>query len=121
MKRVILLLLVAAAWSSVAVAATKEDARVAIAQAQAAVQAAESADAATAANSDLRAAKDNLAVALGAQDRHKWDASVLSAQKASADAHLASARARQVRATSATREIEASIATLRDQLGQSGN
>lgn len=120
MKRLSLLLFMAAVWSTAACAANKDDARVAIAQAQAAVQAAESADATTAANTQMRAAKDNLTAALGAQERRKWDASVLNAQKASADANLASARARQKRATSATSEIEASMETLRQQATQPG-
>lgn len=121
MKRLSLLLFLAAVWSTAACATNKEDARVAIAQAQAAVHAADNADATTAANTQMRAAKDNLTGALGAQDRRKWDASVLSAQKAVADANLASARARQQRATSATKEIEASIETLRQQATQSGS
>lgn len=123
MKRLSLLLFLAVVWSSAACAANadKDDARVAIAQAQAAVQAAQSADATTAANTQMRAARDNLTAALGAQERRKWDASVLSAQKAVADANLASARARQQRATSATKEIEASIETLRHQATQTGS
>lgn len=121
MKRLSVLMLLAAVWSTAALAANKDDARVAIAQAQAAVQAAENADAATAASTEMRAARDNLTAARGASDRRKWDDSVLSAQKAVADANLASARAREQRATSATKEIEASLESLRQQATQAGS
>lgn len=122
MKRLTVVMLLAALWSTAAFAASKEqDARVAIAQAQAAVQAAENADAATAANVELRAAQDNLTAARGASERRKWDDSVLNAQKAVADAGLASARARQTRATASTKEIEASLETLRQQITQPGS
>lgn len=117
-----MLVLLAAAWSTVAFAATKEqEARVAIAQAETAVEAAENADASTSANVELRAARDNLTAARGASERRKWGDSVLNAQKAAADAGLASARSRQARATAATSEIEASLETLRQQLTQPGN
>lgn len=122
MKKVTVLVLLAVVWSTAAFAASKEqDARVAIAQAQAAVQAAENADAGTAANVELRAARDNLTAAQGASERRKWEDSVLNAEKAAADASLASARARQIRATGATREIEASLETLRQQITQPGS
>lgn len=121
MKRITVVLLLAAVWSTAAMAADKDDARVAMAQAQAAVQAAENADAGTAASTEMRAARDNLTAAQGASERRNWDAAVLSAQKAAADANLASARARQKRATSATNEIEASLDSLRQQLGQQGS
>ncbi len=121
MKRLTVLLLLAAVWSTAACAANKDDARVAIAQAQAAVQAADNADASTAAATEMRAARDNLAAAQGASERRKWDDSILSAQKAAVDANLASARARQKRATSATNEIEASIESLRQQAIQAGS
>lgn len=122
MNKLTVLVLLAAVWSTAAFAASKEqDARVAIAQAQAAVQAAENADAATAANVELRAARDNLTAANGASERRKWDDSMLNAQKAEADAGLASARARQSRATAATTEIETSLETLRQQITQPGN
>lgn len=121
MNKVIILMLLAAAWSTTAAAASKEqDARVAIAQARAAVQAAETADAGTAANVEMRAARDNLTAAVGASERRKWEDSTLNAQKAEADASLASARARQTRATAATKEIEASLETLRQQIAQPG-
>lgn len=121
MNRIIALALLAVIWSGAAFATDKDDARVAIAQAQAAVQAAENADAARAASTEMRAAKDNLTAAQGARERRKWDDSVLNAQKAAADANLASARARQQRATSATQEIEASIESLRQQAMQTGS
>ncbi len=121
MIRITLLVLLAVLWSTTAIAANQEDARVAIAGAEAAVQSAESADAATVATTEMRAAKDNLTAAVGAMDRRSWDASVLNAQKAVADANLATARARQHRATSATREIEASLQTLRQETAQPRN
>ncbi|MGA7297771.1 MAG: DUF4398 domain-containing protein [Rhodanobacteraceae bacterium] len=121
MIRIFALALLAVVWTSAACAADKDDARVAIAQAQAAVQAAENADAATAASTEMRAAKDNLTAAHGASDRRQWDDSILNAQKATADANLASARARQQRATSATKEIEASLESLRQQATPTGS
>ncbi len=121
MKRLSVVLLLATVWSTAALAADKDDARVAIAQAQAAVQAAENADATTAANTEMRAAQDNLTAARGASDRRNWDAAVLNAQKAVADANLASARARQQRATQATSEIEASIESMRQQITPAGS
>ncbi len=121
MTKISLLVLLAAIWSTAAFAANKNDAQTAIGQAQAAVQSAESADAITAATNEMRAAQDNLAAALGASERRNWDASVLNAQKAVADANLATARARQQRATSATNEIEASLETLRRETAQPGN
>ena len=121
MKKLSVLLLLAAVWSTAALAANKDDARVALAQAQSAVQAAESADAGTAANIEMRAARENLAAAQGANERRQWNDSVLNAQKAIADANLASARSRQQRATSATNEIEASTETLRQQITQPGS
>lgn len=116
------LVLLAAVWSTAAFAASKEqEARVAIAQAETAIDAAENADASTYANLELRAARDNLTAARGASERRNWTDSALSAQKAAADAGLASARARQARATAATNEIEASLETLRQQLMQPGS
>ncbi len=118
MTRILALALLAMVWSTAACAADKDDARVAIAQAQAAVEAAQNADAATMANAEMRAARDNLTAARGASERRQWDAATLNAQKAAADANLAGARAREARATRATREIEASIESLRREIGQ---
>lgn len=121
MIRISLLVFLAAIWSTTAIAANQEDARVALARAEAAVDSAASADAATAAATEMRAAQENLTSARGAMERRSWDASVLNAEKAVADANLAAARARQRRATRATGEIESSLQTLRQAISQPRN
>lgn len=116
-----LLFISAALWSCAALASDQDDARVAVAQAQTAVQSASSADAARYASSTMQSANQNLAAAQGAMDRRNWKTSIMSAEDAQADANLASARARQTRATQATKEIEASLQTLRQQVAQPGS
>ena len=115
------LLLLPLLWGGVALASDHDDADIAFAQAQTAVQAAEAADAAADAAGDMNAAESNLAAARGALDRRDWDASVMNSEKARADANLAVARARQQRATAATAEIEASVETLRRELNRPGS
>ena len=117
----LILLLLATLWSGIAWASGHDDAELALVQAQTAVQGAEAADAASAAPTDWNAAQANLAAARGALDRHEWDSSVMSSEKAKADADLAAARAREKRATEATAEIEASVETLRRELNRPGS
>ncbi len=114
------LLLSAALWCGSAFAADRQEAEIALAQAETAVQAAVSADAATAAPIDLRSAEDNLVAARGAIERRNWTDSAMNAEKAKADADLAAARSREKRASAATAEIQASVDTLRRELGQGG-
>lgn len=114
------LLLLATLWCGVAFATDRKDAEIALAQAETAVQSAESADAATAAASEMRLAQNNLVAARGALERRNWTDSAMNAEKAKADADLAAARSREKRATAATAEIEASLQTLRREVGRSG-
>ena len=121
MTRYLTLVLLTASWCSVALASDHDDADVALGKAQTAVKAAESADAATAAAPELEMARNNLAAANGASERHQWKESMMSSEKAQADAELAAARAREKRATAATAEIEASVETLRREIEQPGS
>lgn len=121
MARYLALLLLAASWCSIALASDHDDADIALGRAQTAVKAAESADAASAAPAELELARSNLAAANGAAERHQWKESMMSSEKAQADAELAAARAREKRATAATAEIEASVDTLRRQIEQPGS
>ena len=114
------LLLLAALLCGSAFAADRQEAEIALAQAETAVQSAVSADAASAAPINMRAAEDNLASARGAMERRNWTDSAMSSEKAKADADLAAARSREQRATAATAEIEASVTTLRRELGRGG-
>jgi hypothetical protein len=111
-------LILMAAMAFPALAADRGEAEVALAQAETAVQSAVAADASRDAPSEMRAAEDNLVAARGGFERRKWTDSAMSAEKAKADADLAAARSREKRAVAATREIEASVATLRRELGR---
>ncbi|HET9034078.1 MAG TPA: DUF4398 domain-containing protein [Dokdonella sp.] len=115
------LLLLATFWCGIAFASDRDNANILYAKAQAAVQGAEAADAATYAPVEMNAAKGNLASASGALERRQWKQSAMSAEKAEVDANLASARAREKRATAATAEIEASIETLRREINRPGS
>ena len=108
------------ALPGVALAVNRDDAELSLATATTAIQAAENADAARYATDDLRTAQDGLALARGNYDRRDWEDVILAAEKARADADLAAARSRQHRAEEATAEIDATIATLRTQLGVTG-
>lgn len=111
-------LILMAALAIPAFAANRGEAEVALAQAETAVQSAAAADAARDAATEMHSAEDNLVAARGAFERRKWTDSAMSAEKAKADADLAAARSREKRATAATAEIEASVATLRRELGR---
>ena len=105
---------------TVANAADRKDAELALTEAGTSVEAAERADAAQFATTDLNAAHDRLGNAQVAYDHHKWLDSVFSSGDAKADANLAAARARQHRAEAATAEIDATVRSLREQLGITG-
>lgn len=111
-------LILMAALALPAYAADRGEAEVALAQAETAVQSAAAADASRDAPAEMRAAEDNLVAARGGFERRKWTDSAMSAEKAKADADLAAARSREKRAVAATGEIEASVATLRRELGR---
>lgn len=114
------LLLLAVMWSGMAFATDRKGAEIALAQAETSVQSAERGDAATAAPTELRSALDNLVAARGAFERRNWTDSAMNSERAQADADLAVARSRQFRAESATAQIEASVQTLRRELGRPG-
>jgi hypothetical protein len=95
-------------------------AEVELAQAFSSVQAAERDDAAHYAAADLDEAHTMLDEARRAQDARAWTDVGIYAERAKVSGDLASARARQHRAESATAEIERSVETLRNQLRVSG-
>lgn len=105
------------AFASGASAAERDDAELALAQAAAAVQAAERADAAVHAASELRIAQDNLRIAEDGFARRDWLDSTQSAEKAKLDADLATALAREQRATAARIDVEDGVRDLRLRLG----
>ena len=98
-------------------ASDRKDAELAMTQASTAVESAERADAAQFAGADLGTAHDMLASAQGAYDHHDWTIAIMDAENAKADADLAAARSRQIRAEEATAEVERSVRSLREQLG----
>lgn len=120
MRTRLVLLLLATLWCGSAFASDRDKTNIVFAQAQTAVQAAETADAATYAAVEMHSAQTNLAAASGSMERRQWKASIMSSEKAQADANLAAARAREKRATAATAEIEASVEMLRRELNRPG-
>jgi hypothetical protein len=101
----------------VADAATHDQAELALARAHTAVDTTQTADAARDAQSAYNDARNHLIAADGACERRNWSDCWYSADKAAADANLAGARSRQMRAEAATAEIEASLEVVRAQLG----
>ena len=95
----------------------RNDAELALVQATTALQGAEHADADIHAPSEMQAARAMFAAAQGAFDRRAWLDSTMNAEKAKLDGDLATARARQQRASEATAQIEASVRDQRAQLG----
>lgn len=106
------------ALASTATAAERDDAELALAQAAAAVQAAERADANVHAASESRMARDNLRMAEDAFARRAWLESTQAAEKARLDADLATALTREQRAAAARIEVEDGVRDLRLRLGQ---
>ena len=101
----------------VSFATDRRDAELAMTEANAAVESAEHADAAQFASADIGTAHDMLASAQNAYDHRDWTISIFDAENAKADADLAAARSRQLRAEEATAEVDRSVRTLREQLG----
>lgn len=95
----------------------RKDADLALAQAATAVEGAERDDASRYAAADLASAHDMLNAAQAGYDSRHWADSVFHAENAKADADLAAARSRQMRAEQATAQVERSVESLRDQLG----
>jgi hypothetical protein len=103
-----------------AFAGERQDAEVALEHARTSVQAAEHADAGQTVPTEFHIAQDSLAAAEGAYDRHHWVETIYASERASADADLATARARQQRMEAATAELETTVETLRREVGQGG-
>jgi non-homologous end joining protein Ku len=93
--------------------AGRQDAELELTQARSAVEAAERADAAEYAPTELNVARDMLARAEGSYDDRDFDDSGNEAELAAVDARLAEARARQQKAEIAATEVEAAIDSLR--------
>lgn len=120
MKTPALILAAALALPGLASAASRHDAELAMTAAAAALQAAERAGAAELAMSDLSNARNGMAQAEGLATSRDWTESMLAAEKTRADANLAEARSRQVRAEAATQEIENALRALRVEVGSEG-
>jgi hypothetical protein len=100
-----------------AFASDHQDADLAMTQAGTAIEGAERADAAQYASADLGNAHSMLASAQADYDHRHWTDAIIGAENAKADADLAAARSRELRAEQATAEVERSVRSLRDQLG----
>jgi len=103
----------------VSFAADRKDAELAMTEANTAIESAERADAAQFASADIGTAHDMIANAQNAYDHRDWTISIIDAENAKADADLAAARSRQLRAEEATAEVDRSVRSLREQLGVS--
>jgi hypothetical protein len=99
-------------------ATDRKDAELAMTEASSAVDAAERADAAKYATTDLNTAHDMMANAQAAYDHRAWLDSVFNSGDAKADANLAAARSRQHRAEATTAELETTVRSLREELGE---
>ena len=98
----------------------RKDAELALAEAGSSVEAAERADAAQYAGTELNTAHDMIVNAQAAFDHRAWTDSYLDSDSAKADANLAAARSRQHRAEATTAELETTVRSLREQLGVAG-
>jgi len=120
MSRFRFLLVAALALSGPAFAVDDDTARLELAQAVNAVQAAERDDAARYAPTDFDEAHVMLDSAQRAADHREWTGVAIYAERAKVAGDLASARSRQHRAEAATAEIERSVDTLRQQVANGG-
>ena len=98
----------------------RKDAELALAEAGASIEAAEHADAAQYAPTELNTAHDMYAGAQAAFDHRNWTESAFAADNSKADANLAAARSREHRAEATTNELETTVRSLREQVGMSG-
>jgi hypothetical protein len=98
--------------------AGRQDAEIALTQARSAVAAAERAGALEAAASEFAVANDALTRATYFYDEREWDESMLASDQARADARVAEARSRQVKAEAALAEVETAIDTLRAEIAR---
>jgi hypothetical protein len=101
-------------------AADRKDAEIALAEAGSSVEAAQRADAAQYAGTELNTAQDMIMNAHAAFDHRAYTDSYLDSDSAKADANLAAARSRQHRAETTTAELETTVRSLREQLGVAG-
>jgi hypothetical protein len=120
MHRNIVMIAVGLLASSAALAIDRDAAQIELSQAITSVQTADRDDALRYAPSDLDEAHAMLEAARSAGDRRAWEETAVYAERAKVAGDLASARARQRRAESATAEIERSVDALRAQLSTSG-
>jgi hypothetical protein len=120
MKRKLLAAAMVLALPFAAYGMDRKDADLAMAEAGASIQAAESADAAQYAPTELNTAHDMFAGAQAAYDHRDWTESAFAADNSKADANLAAARSREHRAEATTNELETTVRTLREQMGVSG-
>jgi hypothetical protein len=95
-----------------------KDAELALTQARSAVAAADRAGAPATVPRDFHTARDSLAQAEGSFEDREWDDAELESHRARADARVAEARSRQVKAETATAEIQAAIDTLRAEIAR---
>ena len=116
-KRNGFLFFAALAVSGTALAVDHDTATIELTQAVTAVQAAERDDAARYAPADLDQAHALLDSAQSASDGRDWTGVAIYSERAKVVGDLASSRARQHRAETATAEIQRSVDTLRQQLG----
>ncbi len=103
-----------------AAVAGKKEAELALTSARANVAAADRADAARYATTELKAARDMLARAEGSFEDRDWDDAEREAARAKADARVAEARSRQFTAEQQLVELEKTIQSLRDEIARSG-
>ncbi len=101
--------------------AGRSEARTALTRASSGVAAAERAGAPEQASVELGLARDQLMLAARACERRDWNVCERAAHRAHADARLAEARTRQLRAEAATGSIEAAVDTLRAELARQGD
>jgi hypothetical protein len=106
-----------AASCGLAPAIDRDTARLELAQAATAVQAAERDDAMRYARRDLDEAHATFEVAQRAADAREWNDAAYYAERAKVNGDLASARSRQQRAEAATEEFRRSVDALRAESG----
>ncbi len=120
MKRTLFAVALVLALPFTANAMDRKDAELALAEAGASIEAAEHADAAQYAPTELNTAHDMYASAQSAFDHRDWTESAFAADNSKADANLAAARSREHRAEATTNELETTVRSLREQVGMSG-
>lgn len=106
----------AALLPSLAFASVKDDARLMQTRAEAAIAAAERADAKTRAAPSLQDARALFAQGEGSLDDRDYRDALREFERAAADARLAEARARQARSELTTEELRAAIEALRNEI-----